>query len=76
MNQERGQKSPKPTLDQIVEAKEEVLLCKLRLLLPRPEACRYASEYKKTVDSQVKAGYGFRSLSHLQAEDENKLSIR
>lgn len=53
VDKEGGQESPKPTLHEIVEAEEEVLFGKLRVLLPSPKACRYACEYDERVDSQL-----------------------
>jgi hypothetical protein len=57
VDKEGGQESPKPALDEIVEAEDEVLLRELRVLLPSPKACHYAYEYEERVDSQVIMGF-------------------
>ena len=53
VNQQSGQKSPISAVHQIVEAEEDVLLDKLWVLLPGPEACHDASDYQKRVGSQL-----------------------
>jgi hypothetical protein len=53
MDKEGRQQSPIPACCQVVEAEKEVLLGKLWLLLPGPEACRNASDDKKSVYFQV-----------------------
>jgi hypothetical protein len=53
VDKERGQQSPIPALHQVVEAEEKVLLGKLWVLLPSPEARHYASDDKKRVYFQV-----------------------
>jgi hypothetical protein len=44
---------------QVIEAGDKVLLGKLWVLLPSPEACHYASGYEKKVDSQGVFGSTF-----------------
>lgn len=56
MDKQGSKKSPKPALHEIVEAEEQVLLGKLGISLPSPEACHYASEYDEGVDSQLIVG--------------------
>jgi hypothetical protein len=56
VDKEGGQESPKLAPHEIVEAEDEVLFGKLRVLLPSPKAYHYACEYKERVDSQVIVG--------------------
>jgi hypothetical protein len=53
VNKQGGEESPIPSLHQVAEAEDQVLLSKFWVLLPSPEACHYASDYEKKVDSQV-----------------------
>jgi hypothetical protein len=71
-----GQESPKPALHEIVEAEEEVLFGKLRVLLPSPKACHYAYEYEERVDSQLMIGSScpgvYLTLSAKRSQEADK----
>jgi hypothetical protein len=53
VDEEGRQQSPIPAPHHVVEAEEEILLGKPWVLLPSPEACRYANDDKKGVYFQV-----------------------
>ena len=77
MDKQGGHKSPEPALREIVEAEEQVLLGKLGILLPSPEARHYASEYEESVDSQLTViGSSWWSLPDVGVEDEGICETR
>jgi Rhodanese-like domain len=65
MDKEGRQQSPIPACCQVVEAEKEVLLDKLWVLLPSPEACRYASDDKNGVYFQAAIRPCFTSAKSL-----------
>jgi hypothetical protein len=75
MNEEGGQESPKPALHQVLGAENEVLLGKLGVLLPGPEAGQDTSDYEKGVDPQ--GGPSFPELTRFsRMKTENILTTK
>lgn len=52
MNKQRCHECPDPAVLEIIETKDEILFGESWVLLPGPQAGRYASEYQVIVDFQ------------------------